>query len=320
MSNKNVRITDNADKRGDVAANIARKSDNDIETSAHNGTNPTREQIEKLVLRALLDEAYTTPKPGLVDMHDTGAHFDMNIHTFEASAHAIAPHIAHMYVLGFSWNRELPQLFAHVREIGKEAEHAMFSATGGMNTHKGSIFTLGCIATCIGYAFSHDDAPTVSHILRLCHHMTNAALEADFAVMQNHTPRTHGEKLFIQYGERGVRAQAQQGFPIIKDVAFPVLARCFQRGMEQNTRNIFALLHIMAKLHDTNVLHRASYDGLQWLQQQAAIIIADKHTLSEDDMKQVEKLNEQCIAKNISPGGAADILAASLFLLYMCGA
>ena len=99
-------------------------------------------KIEFCIHNALLKEVGTTPKPGLVDLHDTGAHKDMDYDTFVKSTYAIKPYILRMAVEGFHWNHELKDLFPHIREIGKQAEKAMFQATDGVNTHKGIIFTM----------------------------------------------------------------------------------------------------------------------------------------------------------------------------------
>ena len=108
-------------------------------------------KIEFCIRNALLKEVGTTPKPGLVDLHDTGAHKDMDYDTFVKSTYAIKPYILRMAVEGFHWNHELKNLFPHIREIGKQAEKAMFQATDGVNTHKGIIFTMGILATAAGY-------------------------------------------------------------------------------------------------------------------------------------------------------------------------
>ena len=113
-----------------------------------------RETIEKCVCKALLGEVYTTPKPGLVDLKDNGAHKDMDVHTFEKSTAAIAPYIAEMFCEGYANQQSLENLFARIRQIGIEAEKAMFEATKGINTHKGILFTMGIIsgAACIFFS------------------------------------------------------------------------------------------------------------------------------------------------------------------------
>src|ERR1035437_5081449 len=47
--------------------------------------------VGDLVCQALLKEVELTPKPGLVDRHNSGSHRDMDLATFYASIEAIAP-------------------------------------------------------------------------------------------------------------------------------------------------------------------------------------------------------------------------------------
>ena len=110
----------------------------------------TAAEIECCIRSALLGEVYTTPKPGLVDCHDNGAHKDMDVKLFEISADAIAPYITKMFFTGYVWNRTPKELFIEIRKSGVRAERAMFQATGGVNTHKGMIFT----QLVIGLAFT----------------------------------------------------------------------------------------------------------------------------------------------------------------------
>ena len=97
-------------------------------------------EIELCIKTSILGEVYTTPKPGLVDCHDTGAHRDMNVHTFERSAEAITPYLAKMFFDGYFWKNSLQNLFPRIRKTGIFAEKAMFRATDQVNTHKGLIF------------------------------------------------------------------------------------------------------------------------------------------------------------------------------------
>mgnify|MGYP000647695708 CR=1 FL=1 len=93
-----------------------------------------------------MEEVYTTPKPGLVDREDTGAHTDMDCQTFQKSTEAIAEDLAAMFEAGYSWEADPETLFPLLRERGKKTEEKMFAATGGVNTHKGIIFTIGILA------------------------------------------------------------------------------------------------------------------------------------------------------------------------------
>ena len=112
--------------------------------------------IARLAQEALLEEVYTTPKPGLVDCHDTGAHTDMDCQTFEKSAAAIAPYIAAMYELGGRWMDAPQGLFCALRPLGLQAEQAMLAATDGVNTHKGAIFTFAILAAAAGHCAVQD--------------------------------------------------------------------------------------------------------------------------------------------------------------------
>lgn len=270
-----------------------------------------RNKIEKISRFAMLSEVYATPKPGLVDRADNGAHTDMDIPLFEKSAQAVAPFIAQMYQTAFFWTDTLDMLFAKIREIGRSAENAMFSATNGVNTHKGMIFTMGLLASGAGFSAGHFLDWNAETAIDTAKEMAQNALEADFAAMKKRPPKTHGEILFSKYGERGIRGQALDGFPILKNIALPFLRELKKAAFDENERNVMLLLKIIAHLDDTNVLSRSSRESLEWLQGEAQAILGKNERI---DMNAVSELNRACIAKNISPGGAADILAVALFL------
>ncbi|MBU5481681.1 triphosphoribosyl-dephospho-CoA synthase CitG [Blautia sp. MSJ-19] len=274
-------------------------------------------ELECCIYSALLGEVYTTPKPGLVDCHDTGAHQDMDVHTFERSAEAITPYISRMFYRGYHWIGKEERLFEEIRKIGIQAEHAMYDSTDGVNTHKGLIFTMGILAAAAGNCYQKEHCFEAGRILKKAASMTAGPLEEEFQRMGEHEPITHGEILFREYGEKGIRGEAQKGFPIIGKTALPVLRSTRMMGMDTNRSNIQVLLAIMSELNDTNVWSRGSYHEMQWLKEQAAEICRQGGVFLEAGIRKIEELNELCIRKNLSPGGAADILAASLFLYYL---
>lgn len=274
-------------------------------------------ELECCIYSALLGEVYTTPKPGLVDCHDTGAHRDMDVHTFERSTEAITPYIARMFYRGYNWSGSEKELFARIRKIGLQAEQAMYESTDGINTHKGLIFTMGILAAAAGNYYQQEHSFDTEKILKKVSTMTTDLLEEEFQRMAEREPVTHGEILFREYGEKGIRGEAQKGFPIIEKIALPVLRSTRRMGMDTNRSNIQVLLSIMAELNDTNVWSRGSYQEMQWLKEQAAEICSQGGVFFETGIRKVEKLNRLCIEKKLSPGGAADLLAASLFLYYL---
>ena len=139
----------------------------------------TSAEIEQCIKSTILGEVYTTPKPGLVDRHDNGAHHDMNVYTFERSADAITPYLAKMFFEGYFWKRNLQNLFPRIRRTGVLAEKAMFRATGQVNTHKGLIFTMGILSACAGHCYARIRRFDTAEILASASEMTEKALEAD---------------------------------------------------------------------------------------------------------------------------------------------
>lgn len=311
------------------------------------------ERIGWRVRNALLGEVYATPKPGLVDRRDTGAHRDMNYETFLASTEAITPFMVRMFAEGMdatAAGRTPEEVFQAIRGIGLEAERAMYAATDGVNTHKGMIFTMGIVLAAAGILYVSADKTsgqiTVDAILDRTRQMTARSMAEDFRKMLEHPPKTHGERLFQTYGERGIRGQAMEGFPILRDTAVPWLRRfqnictdaelqrdiaaqaTLRRGLLQDTGSMHAehfenavhvstLIAIMSVLNDTNVFIRSSYEDMCWLQAESSTILSIGAMFTEEGVRAIEALNTACIEKNISPGGAADILAVAILLLKL---
>ena len=149
------------------------------------------------------------------------------------------------------------------------AEKAMFRATGQVNTHKGLIFTMGILSACAGHCYARIRRFDTAEILASASEMTEKALEADFFEMSQRTPVTHGEILFQKYKERGIRGEAQKGFPITGETALPLMRQYRAIGLDENRSNINVLLRIMMELKDTNVWSRGSYADVIWIQEQA---------------------------------------------------
>lgn len=311
------------------------------------------ERIGWRVRNALLGEVYATPKPGLVDRRDTGAHRDMNYETFLASTEAITPFMVRMFAEGMdatAAGHTPEEVFQAIRGIGLEAERAMYAATDGVNTHKGMIFTMGIVLAAAGILYARADKTsgqiTVDAILDRTRQMTARSMAEDFRKMLEHPPKTHGERLFRTYGERGIRGQAMEGFPILRDTAVPWLRRfqnictdaelqrdiaaqaTLRRGLLQDTGSMHAehfenavhvstLIAIMSVLNDTNVFIRSSYEDMCWLQEESSTILGMGAMFTEEGVRAIEALNTACIEKNISPGGAADILAVAILLLKL---
>lgn len=279
---------------------------------------PALEYLSQMCEYALIAEVSATPKPGLVDCHDNGAHTDMCHDTFIASTHAIVPYLSSMALTGYQWDRETPSgLFAAIRPIGVKAEQAMFQATGGVNTHKGIIFSLGIIAAACGLYYRREHCFCPEEILSLSGLLCRDVLEQDFRQIDRDNPRTHGEKLFVRYGFRGIRGEAQNGFPSIQTCSLPAIRRLSQTCSDENPVFLNTLLTLMSQVDDTNVLARTGRDLLAYEKSEAARILGLGGALSPEGLDALAALNESFIQYNISPGGCADLLAITIFLWRM---
>lgn len=271
----------------------------------------TAAQAETLALEALLEEIRATPKPGLVDLRDSGAHRDMDAATFFASAEAIAPFLGRMFAEGAASTEEPRQLFVRLRPIGREAEEAMFAVTGGVNTHKGAIFTLGLLAAAAGQA-GRCGPVRAGDVLERCRAMAADPLRAELAAMSARQPRTHGERLYRATGNAGIRGEAIEGFPALSRVALPALREGGQP--DWNRQLLYTLLRLMERVEDSTVLHRGGAEGLGWMRREAGAFLAAYPVLTEEALGALSAMNAAFTARNLSPGGCADLLCAAVFL------
>ncbi len=263
---------------------------------------------------SLTQEVSTTPKPGLVDRNNRGAHTDMDIRHFFASANALRPYFCQCAEVGFlTYNADPKETFHQLRPLGIEAEQTMLRATGGVNTHKGAIFSMGLLCAAAGRLAPEDWQ--AENLLSQCAAMTAGVVETDFAGITPENAKTVGERLFAQYGITGVRGQAENGFPAVKDVGLPVLQKGLADKLSLNDAGAVTLLHLLAATDDTNLIHRSDRQTQLNIRQQIQSLLESNPYPNKDV---IEKLDAEFIQKNLSPGGSADLLALCYFLLFLC--
>ena len=262
---------------------------------------------------ALNEEVCTTPKPGLVDRNNQGAHKDMSIRHFFASANALRSYFARFAEEGFL-TRDLPpaETFARIRSIGKEAEQAMLRATHNINTHKGAIFSMGLVCAAAGRL--PPDAWTPEKLLSECAAMTEGLVSRELSGITQESAKTAGEKIFAKYGISGVRGQAEAGFHAVLSVGLPVLRQGLESGLSFNDAGCAALLHLLATTDDTNLIHRSDRQTQLHVKQEIAELLAANPYPKPE---QIIALDTAFIQKNLSPGGSADLLALTYFLHFL---
>lgn len=266
---------------------------------------------------ALLGEVTATPKPGLVDLDNPGAHDDMDQETFKKSTEAILPHLLSMAETGWNFAGSGEALFRTLRPMGAAAEKAMFRATGNVNTHKGIIFSLGTVSAFTLRALKRDHRVKGETILKEVGKTVTPILEEDFRKIDPYHPHTHGEVLYIKEGCRGIRGEAMDGFPAVSSIGLPALRELFTEKKGTNEIYIETLLRLMAGVEDTNILSRSDRQTLYYAQQAAQDILQKGGAFTEEGLAAVWKLNDDFVARHISPGGCADLLILSIFLYHM---
>ena len=222
-----------------------------------------------------------------------------------------------MFEAGYSWEADPKTLFPLLRERGKKTEEKMFAATGGVNTHKGIIFTIGILAAAAGISLRNYGKIESENVCRISMEMTKKELEQDLRKLKQSSGITHGEKIYCHLGEKGVRGLAMSGYPILCELTVPHMKQYIANNRDQNQINVQILLEIIGELTDTNVISRTSEKEMRWLQTEARAILKTGGAFCAEGLQKVRELNQICIRKNMSPGGAADLLAATIFLCRM---
>jgi triphosphoribosyl-dephospho-CoA synthase len=274
---------------------------------------PVREEERRVCLpaaalghfavQALVDEAELTPKPALVDLRGSGAHLDLSLSLLVRSAQTLEPWFQRMAEAAQRCPADI-RLRERLGLLGRNAEDAMMKATAGVNTHRGAIWALGLLVA------------SAAQSTDLCEYniCRGAALLAALPDRHGGQHDTHGARAGRDYGAGGARAEAQAGFPHALRVGLPALRRGRRAGRTESQARLDALLTIMITLEDTCLLHRGGLPALKTAQDGAARALALGGAGTLAGFTALLQLHDALISLWASPGGAADLLAATLFL------
>ena len=216
--------------------------------------------VAHLATRALKAELNTTPKPGLVDTHDSGAHRDMDHALMMRSIRAMHPYFVRLATLGY----DSTQLPAHndIVRIGLEAEKAMFKSTGGVNTYKGALFSMGLALTAATYIIGRGKVATTTHGKE---YVPGDLLSAIIIQLANGFPDTRGThgsraKQLAQSGcsLKSALDNAREGYSQLFGEWLPFYETRI-KGDDSYVKHK-TLLRIMCDLDDTNIVYRTDYD------------------------------------------------------------
>ncbi|SDR26786.1 triphosphoribosyl-dephospho-CoA synthase [Paraburkholderia fungorum] len=268
-------------------------------------------RLARYAIAALIDEAQLTPKPALVDRRGSGAHRDLDLSTMLRSAHALEPTFAALARSARRRGEPSALLRTELAQIGRQGEQDMLNATSGSNAHRGAIWIVGLLVA--GAAMPRQRiASAQSNAAHICTLAAQIACFPDrFAAPSTDS---HGELARQRYQVGGARQEAQDGFPHVIDIGLPFLHAARARGLDENAARVDTLLAIMASLDDTCLLHRAGLPGLHAGQKGAQRVLQAGGYSTSAGRDALAALERELLSLNASPGGAADLLAATLFL------
>lgn len=325
--------------------------------------------IAHLATQALQAELDTTPKPGLVDKDNNGAHRDMDHALMQLSINTLHPYFVRLALLGFA--DTLPSHTA-IRDTGIEAEKAMLAATNGVNTHKGALFSMGLAVVAAAYeekkaaankeergkekergkerekredsqvplespALLASPAPleNLESLAPLEHLAPLESLASPLSSLQltikslaasfPDTSDTHGSKAkLLSNGTttiKGALDNAREGYEKLFAEWLPFYN---ERRKSHDAHALHkTLLRIMCDLDDTNVIYRTDFATAEQVKQEARALLDNfaeayaaesKEKCASAELLAIKDMDRRYTARNISPGGAADMLSLTVFI------
>jgi triphosphoribosyl-dephospho-CoA synthase len=260
-------------------------------------------QFADFAVQALIDEAMLTPKPGLVDQRGSGAHRDLDLAAMLRSAESLRVTFAAMARVALAGGSDV-SLRERLAMIGRHGEQEMMNATGGSNAHRGSIWALGLLIAGAAVERSGDASIIAARAAMIARHPDRFAPN----------PESNGARASARYGVAGARGEAMAGFPHAVEIALPALRAGRLKGLTEDAARIEALLTVMASLDDTCILHRGGRAALGLAKSGARAVLDAGGVSTEAGRDAFADLDRRMLDLGASPGGAADVLAATLFL------
>jgi triphosphoribosyl-dephospho-CoA synthase len=261
--------------------------------------------IGRAATLALHDELALSPKPGLVTPTDSGSHTDMDAHTFMRSLFALRSYFVRIAGLGADGAP-----FHALERCGIEAEARMLAATGGVNTHRGSVFMLGLLCAAAGAVAAQGWHPTPALLRSTLLARWGEAL----AARAMRTSTLPGGMAARRHGLRSASAEAALGFPVLFETALPAMQAAGALGLGRQQVLLDTFFNIVAVLDDSNLAHRGGMEGLRHAQRAARAYLDAGGASRPDGMTAARDIGDDFVRRRLSPGGAADTLAAACWM------
>jgi len=274
-------------------------------------------EIGDLALKAILFEVAATPKPGLVDRYNNGAHNDMDFFTFMSSGAALRDTFDKFTAIGVETKNMQPdKVLYRLQKYGMEVERCMFAATSGVNTHKGMIFSLGLICAAIGRLYKSKPI-TLDNISQTAAEFTKGLCDRAFSNLEEKTVHTKGERMYLEHGLTGVRGEAEGGYTTVRNVSYPMMKKLLAEGHVVNDVFVQTLIHLIASTADTNIMSRHDLNTAEYAKKRAEETLKKGGIFTEAGKQDILEMDRDFIKRNISPGGSADLLALTYLIIQV---
>lgn len=266
--------------------------------------------IGEAALLGMLYEAAVHPSPGLVSPISNGAHRDMDYFLFLTSTASLNPYLYEFARIGLE---DEGDILNTLRRVGKTAENKMFMATGNVNTQKGLLFLIGVVSAAAGQCVHYAEEVNRHTISRHCCRICSGIVEREL-VKSPTKACTAGEKLYHHCGVTGIRGEAQAGLPSVLKNGLPYYEEALAGGMSIREALCHGLVGLMAVVEDTTVFNRCGAQGIERMQRCADVFFRRGGMKKVSGKKYLRFMDSYFCRNNISPGGAADLLAITVMI------
>jgi triphosphoribosyl-dephospho-CoA synthase CitG len=273
---------------------------------------PAAFRIGEAAVLGMLYEVSASPSPGLVSPYSSGTHRDMDFFTFLKSTSAISHSMYLCAQAGIDYSEE--ELLKVIRSIGITAERNMFKATEGVNTQKGLLFLAGVVCAAAGGCIRNGEKLERINISKKCSVICGGIVERELRGLKYNEKLSNGEKLYLKHGITGVRGEIEMGLPVVLEKGLPSYEEALDANLPAGEALCHSLINIMTDVEDTTVINRCGMEGFVLMKRFAEIAVEIGGMMTIEGKEFIHDMDGIFNEKNISPGGAADLLAITVMI------
>ncbi len=273
--------------------------------------------LGELATRSILLEVSTHPKPGLVTPFSSGSHRDMDFSLFLKSTAVLSQGFKEVSHFGYNYKGDLNKMLPPLRKLGLKVEERMFDVTNGVNTQKGLIFLFYLLLGASGYLLKKRRISPQNVSLSVSKITAGITKKELDSINKRKKDLSKGQSSFTKHGITGIRGEVEKGLPTVMQTGLPEFNKAYEKTQNLNKSSLHALIAIISMAEDTNIISRNGIETYYDVQKKADEIIKVGGVLTAAGMTKILDLEMEFLKKNISPGGSADLLSATLFLHFL---